>query len=113
MKRWFSWTRWVNPVYYGLESLIVNEFDGLTFECAPPNLAPWGPGYEGGPAGCAIQGARPGSTQVSGKTYMHVALWFFKKVSQKRPSSRLTLLSTTGATSQSSQHSGSRPPSWA
>jgi len=80
MKRWFSWLRWVNPVYYGIESLIANEFDGLTFQCVSPNLVPSGPSYAGGPAGCAIAGARPNEPWVSGKTYMHVALWFHKKV---------------------------------
>jgi hypothetical protein len=80
MKRWFSWLRWVNPVYYGMESLLANELDGLYFQCVQPNLAPWGPEYTGGPAGCAIAGAEPGQIVVSGKRYMHTALWYFKKV---------------------------------
>lgn len=80
MKRWFSWLRWVNPIYYSMESLISNEMDGLNFQCVSPALAPHGPSYLGGPQGCAVPGSTPGSTIVEGKHYMGTALWFHKKV---------------------------------
>jgi hypothetical protein len=79
MHPWFSWIRWLNPIYYALEAMMSGEFDGLNLQCAPPQLAPYGPGYEGMPAGCAIAGADKGSTILSGTKWMHVALVFYKE----------------------------------
>lgn len=76
MVPWFAWLRWINPVFYGFEALISSELDGLELQCSPPNLAPYGPGYEGQPAGCAIAGAQPGSMMVSGTSYLQRALGF-------------------------------------
>lgn len=78
MKPWFAWIRWINPIYYAVESLIAIELDGLQLECAPPQLAPYGQQYVGGPAACAIAGAEPGSTTVSGTAWMNTALSFYR-----------------------------------
>jgi len=75
MKPWFGWLRWINPVYYGFEALVVGELSGLQLECVPPQLAPYGPGFTS--QGCAIAGAQPGSTIVSGTTYATTALHFY------------------------------------
>lgn len=77
MHPWFSWIRWLNPVYYALEVLLAGQLEGLTLQCAPPQLAPFGPGYVGQPAGCAVIGATPGSTVVSGSKWVHEALHFY------------------------------------
>ncbi|TDZ18681.1 ZEB2-regulated ABC transporter 1 [Colletotrichum orbiculare MAFF 240422] len=45
MQDWLAWLRWLNPVYYGLESLLLNEFVGRRFRCAA--YVPMGPGYDG------------------------------------------------------------------
>lgn len=57
---------------------MANELDGLTFDCVPRQLAPFGPEYAGGPAGCAITGANPGNTYVTGSAYLDSALEFSK-----------------------------------
>ncbi|KAK8853032.1 hypothetical protein IAR55_003733 [Kwoniella newhampshirensis] len=78
MHPWFAWFRWLCPLYYGVEALMANELDGLTFECVAPQLAPYGADYGSGPSGCAITGATPGSTTLIGSTYLVDALHFHK-----------------------------------
>ena len=76
MKPWFSWIRWLDPVYYGFEALIASELNDLNLQCVPPQLAPHGQGYEGTSQGCAIAGAQPGSTTISGTSYAEIAFGF-------------------------------------
>jgi ATP-binding cassette subfamily G (WHITE) protein 2 (SNQ2) len=76
MHPWLSWIRWLNPIYYSIEAVLSNELQGLVFECVPRQLAPFGPEYAGGPAGCAITGAAPGTTFVTGEAYLDAALQF-------------------------------------
>jgi ATP-binding cassette subfamily G (WHITE) protein 2 (SNQ2) len=76
MHPWLSWIRWLNPIFYSIEALLSNELSGLRFECVPRELAPFGAPYAGGPAGCAIQGALPGQTFVTGDAYLASALQF-------------------------------------
>ena len=75
MKPWFSWIRWINPIYYSFEALFINELDGLRVECAPPQLFPL---QGGGPQGCAIAGAEPGATSLMGQAWGNQALEFYK-----------------------------------
>ena len=77
MHPWFSWIRWLNPVYYSFEALMANELTGLELECIQPQLAPYGQGYTGVSQGCAITGAQPGSTMLSGTAWVNQALRFF------------------------------------
>jgi len=70
MKPWFGWIRWLNPVFYGFEILIANEFHGREFPCsqlipAYPNLAGSGQDFI-----CATTGAVAGSLTVSGDAYI-------------------------------------------
>ncbi|KAL5409906.1 Multidrug resistance protein [Paraphaeosphaeria minitans] len=44
MRGWASWIRYINPISFGFESVIVNEFDGRQFQCA--QFIPSGPSYE-------------------------------------------------------------------
>ncbi|KAK3331499.1 ABC-2 type transporter-domain-containing protein [Apodospora peruviana] len=69
-KIWFGWLYWVNPVSYAFEGLLTNEFSGRTLECAPSQLVPQGPGIGIENQGCAIPGARIGSSIVSGSDYL-------------------------------------------
>ncbi|WVR04900.1 hypothetical protein IAU60_001912 [Kwoniella sp. DSM 27419] len=78
MHPWFSWIRWIDPVYYSFEALAINEFDGLELQCVPPQLGPYGQGYGNGPAACAIPGAQPGSTTLRGDAWANTALRFYK-----------------------------------
>lgn len=75
MKPWFSWIRWINPIYYSFEALFINELDGLAVQCAPPQLFPL---QGGGPQGCAITGAEPGATELMGQAWGNQALEFYK-----------------------------------
>lgn len=73
MKDWFVWIFWINPMSYGYEALLGNEFKNAEFPCVGPNLVPVGPQYEqgeGGQACAGVDGARPGATSVSGEQYL-------------------------------------------
>lgn len=71
MLGWSKWIRYVNPVSYGFEALMVNEFHNRNFEC---NMyVPTGPGYEdvsGLQRACSSVGSVPGQTFVSGDAYI-------------------------------------------
>ncbi|KAJ5398236.1 hypothetical protein N7509_006349 [Penicillium cosmopolitanum] len=71
MRGWASWIRWLNPVSYGFEAVMVNEFHGREFECS--SFVPSGPGYENASSlekVCSVVGAVPGSDVVQGTDYI-------------------------------------------
>jgi ATP-binding cassette subfamily G (WHITE) protein 2 (SNQ2) len=72
MRVWFRWLSYAQPVSFGFEVLLTNEFRKLNVPCA--SLVPTGPSYAGiTPANqvCAgTQGATPGSAIVIGSQYM-------------------------------------------
>lgn len=71
MPPWFGWLRWINPIQYGFEGLVANEFYNLEIQCEPPYLVP--PNGQPGFQSCALQGSRPGETTVLGADYISVA----------------------------------------
>lgn len=74
MRSWISWCRWANPIYYGLESIMLNEFAGRDFPCS--NYVPSGAGYDNvSPRGraCGSQGSVPGQDFVNGTVYLKTA----------------------------------------
>jgi len=73
MHPWFKWLIWVNPVQYGFEALLSNEFSGLRIDCVPPYLVPTGPNVRPGFQSCALQGSVPGQTYVEGSLYIKVS----------------------------------------
>jgi len=73
MHPWFSWLRWINPIQYGFEGLLANEFYNLDIECVPPFIAPQVPNAQEQYQSCAIQGNRPGSLTVAGSDYISAA----------------------------------------
>ncbi|KAI4177560.1 MAG: hypothetical protein LQ346_007662 [Caloplaca aetnensis] len=73
MHPWFKWLIWINPVQYGFEALMANEFYNLDIQCVPPNLVPQGPLASPQYQSCTLQGSRPGSTTVSGADYIRTA----------------------------------------
>ena len=73
MHPWFKWLIWINPVQYGYEALMSNEFYKLQIECEPPFLVPLGPQASPQFQSCTIQGSRPGSTVVQGSDYIKTA----------------------------------------
>jgi ATP-binding cassette subfamily G (WHITE) protein 2 (PDR) len=74
MLGWSKWIRYINPVSYGFESLMVNEFHNRLFECN--QFVPTGPGYEnasGVEHACQAVGSVPGQPYVQGTTYISSA----------------------------------------
>ncbi|KAK7186363.1 ABC multidrug transporter [Paraphaeosphaeria sporulosa] len=70
MRGWASWIRYINPISYGFESVIVNEFDGRQFPCA--QFVPSGPSYEAiapDQRACAVKGAVAGANYVNGTAF--------------------------------------------
>lgn len=77
MEDWFGWFRWINPVYYALESLLVNEFAGREYRCS--DLVPSGPGYTSVDAlqqVCSAVGAVPGRELVDGQAHILLSYGF-------------------------------------
>ena len=65
---WFSWIRWINPVFYTFEALVANEFHGRRFECS--QFIPGYPSLTGDSFICAVRGAVAGERTVSGDAYI-------------------------------------------
>ena len=76
MHPWFSWLRWINPIQYAFEGLLVNEFYNLEIQCTPPYIAPGIPGAQEQYQACAIQGSRPGTLTVAGADYADAAFGY-------------------------------------
>lgn len=77
MQGWLGWVRWLNPVFYGLESVMLNEFVGRDFSCS--TFVPMGPGYGSAAPServCSSAGSVPGQNFVSGTTYLRIAYGF-------------------------------------
>ncbi|KAL2822815.1 ABC-2 type transporter-domain-containing protein [Aspergillus cavernicola] len=73
MHPWFSWLHWLNPLSYGFEALLGNEFHLKVIECVGNNLIPSGDGYDvtSQYASCAgVGGSKRGDTSVSGDDYL-------------------------------------------
>ncbi|KAJ5485581.1 ABC multidrug transporter atrF [Penicillium diatomitis] len=72
MHPWFGWIFWIDPLAYGFEALLANEFHGKTIDCVGVNLIPQGPGYQDSAhQSCAgVGGAVQGNTYVTGDQYL-------------------------------------------
>jgi ATP-binding cassette subfamily G (WHITE) protein 2 (PDR) len=71
MVGWSRWINYIDPVAYGFESLMINEFHGREFPCV--NYVPSGPSYEnvsGENHVCSTVGSVPGSPSVSGDAFI-------------------------------------------
>ncbi|KAJ8508468.1 hypothetical protein ONZ45_g9277 [Pleurotus djamor] len=69
-----KWITYINPLRYGFESVLANEFRTLNGACA--NLVPQGPGYENITIDnqvCATVGAVAGETTVNGNRFLELA----------------------------------------
>ncbi|KAI0318674.1 ABC-2 type transporter-domain-containing protein [Amylostereum chailletii] len=68
------WITYINPLRYGFEGLITNEFRTLNGTCA--SLAPSGPGYEGVSIAnqvCTTVGSKPGQSTVDGNAFVFLS----------------------------------------
>ncbi|ROT37107.1 ABC-2 type transporter [Sodiomyces alkalinus F11] len=75
---WFGWITYVNPMAFGFEAIITNEFDGLNMTCSEANLVPRGPGAEAGYQGCSLPGSQVGSTNIDGAAYLDATYSFLR-----------------------------------
>jgi pleiotropic drug resistance (PDR) family protein len=72
MLGWARWLRYIDPVNYAFESLMVNEFSGQNYDCAA--YVPTGPGYgDVSPfqRTCTSTGSVPGQSYVNGDDYLN------------------------------------------
>ena len=68
MHPWFSWIRWINPIYYAFEILVASEFHGRRFPCSqivPPYQPLVGTSWI-----CTTVGAVAGESTVSGDAFI-------------------------------------------
>lgn len=83
MHPWFAWLFWINPLAYGYEAILSNEFHGQVMPCVNFNLVPNGPSYNnsefqactgirGAPLGAAVI---TGDQYLQGLTYSHAHVW--------------------------------------
>lgn len=83
MHPWFVWIFWINPMAYGFDALLSNEFHNKIIPCVGSNLVPSGPSFnDADHQACAgVGGARPGQNFVTGDDYLaslsygHSHLW--------------------------------------
>jgi len=68
MHPWFSWIRYINPIFYAFEILVANEFHGRQFTCSAfiPAYTP----LPGDSFICSVTGAVAGQHTVSGDRYI-------------------------------------------
>lgn len=68
MKVWFSWIRWINPLFYAFEILVANEFHGHEYICSSitPSYTP----LQGDSWICNALGAVAGRPTVNGDDYI-------------------------------------------
>ncbi|KAI9368335.1 ABC-2 type transporter-domain-containing protein [Aspergillus egyptiacus] len=72
MHPWFVWIYWIDPLAYGFDALLSNEFHGKIIPCVGTNLVPNGPGYENADsqACTGVGGSIPGVNFVTGDDYL-------------------------------------------
>lgn len=79
MVPWLGWFRYINPVAYTYESLLINELADRQFACA--TLVPDGPSYSEVSVSdriCAVVGSDLGQQSVQGTSYMALKYGYMK-----------------------------------
>jgi ABC-type multidrug transport system ATPase subunit len=74
---WARWINYINPVAYGFEAIMVNEFHNRNFTCS--TYVPFGGFYNGVPAvnrACVAVGSVLGQTTVNGDDYLASAFGY-------------------------------------
>ena len=77
MLGWSRWINYINPVAYGFESLMINEFSGQDYECS--TFVPTGPSYGTGLANriCTSTGSVAGQAFVNGNAYINTSFAYY------------------------------------
>ncbi|KAL6932879.1 hypothetical protein ACO0R3_001968 [Hanseniaspora guilliermondii] len=74
MLGWSKWIYWINPLQYGFESLMINEFHDRNFECS--QYVPTGGDYNSVSLDyktCSAVGAVPGEDFVNGDQFLKLS----------------------------------------
>ncbi|OSX63435.1 hypothetical protein POSPLADRAFT_1074039 [Postia placenta MAD-698-R-SB12] len=74
------WITYINPLKYGFEAMVLNEFHTLDGACA--SLIPQGPGYENITLAnqvCTTVGSLPGQAFVNGMRYVNLSFEYYYK----------------------------------
>ncbi|KAH9204795.1 ABC-2 type transporter-domain-containing protein [Leptodontidium sp. 2 PMI_412] len=68
----FVWIYWIDPLAYGFEAILSNEFVNTIIPCVGENLVPNGPGYTDSlsQACTGVPGAPRGATFLTGEQYL-------------------------------------------
>ena len=77
MLGWSRWMNYIDPIAYGFETLMVNEFHNRPFPCAAQNLVP---GYQDASIAnmiCSVVGAEAGQRIVNGDAYLHQSYQYY------------------------------------
>ncbi|GME65723.1 ABC transporter [Neofusicoccum parvum] len=77
MKVWLGWIRYLNPMYYSFEGVMVNEIAGSQYRCSQPDTVPVGASYNDSRyQTCAVQGFEPGAPFLEGEAYLNAFYGF-------------------------------------
>lgn len=80
MLGWCRWINYLDPVAYGFEALVINEFHGRDFTCTAFVPSPAIPAYSNitlANRACTTVGSVPGQTFVNGDHYINLAYKYF------------------------------------
>ncbi|KAK4551973.1 Multidrug resistance protein [Recurvomyces mirabilis] len=75
MLGWCRWINWIDPVAYGFESLMINEFHGRNYACSM-----YVPAYGSlalGEQVCSAVGSQAGQNYVNGDVYINTAYQYY------------------------------------
>ncbi|KAG5368264.1 ABC transporter CDR4 [Yarrowia sp. C11] len=78
MHGWARWINWLNPVAYGFEAVMVNEFRNRDYECS--SYVPSGGAYDQVDVqykSCSVVGSVPAQTTVNGDRFMGLAYQYY------------------------------------
>ncbi|EMC97505.1 hypothetical protein BAUCODRAFT_454374 [Baudoinia panamericana UAMH 10762] len=75
MLSWCRWINWIDPVAYGFESLMINEFSGRSYQCS--QFVPSYGSLALQQQVCSAVGSQPGLTAVSGDAYINSAYQYY------------------------------------
>lgn len=75
MLGWIRWFNYIDPISYGFEALMTNEFHDRIFPCVA--FVPSYAGATGLQRACSAVGAQPGADFVDGDTYINTAYEYY------------------------------------
>ncbi len=84
MKKWIGWVYWINPLNYGFESLMINEFSRINLQCDAAYIIPRNYGnvntfsntVQNVNQVCTLAGSTAGSNFVSGSAYIEASFGY-------------------------------------